>query len=41
MKKLKIIQDWPLLHNGKAFNRGDVAEFDDKYADEYFMAKVI
>lgn len=33
MKKLKIIQDWPLLHNGKALNRGDVAEFDDKYAD--------
>lgn len=33
MKKLKILQDWPLLHNGKALKRGDVAEFDDKYAD--------
>ena len=33
MKKLKILQNWPLLHNGKALNRGDVAEFDDKYAD--------
>ncbi len=33
MKKLKILQEWPLLHNGKELNRGDVAEFDDKYAD--------
>lgn len=22
MKKLKILQDWPLLHNGKALKRG-------------------
>ena len=33
MKTLKILQDWPLRHNGKELNRGDIAEFDDKSAD--------
>lgn len=33
MKTLRILQDWPLLHNGKELNRDDIAEFDDKSAD--------
>lgn len=32
MKKLKLLQAWPLLHNGKEFNCGDVAEFEDTAA---------
>lgn len=33
MKRLKILQDWPVRHNGKDLNRGDIAEFGDKDAD--------
>lgn len=33
MKTLKILQDWPLLHNGRELHHGDIAEFDDKSAD--------
>lgn len=33
MKRLKILQDWPIRHNGKELNCGDTAEFDDKTAD--------
>ncbi|MCX4349273.1 MAG: hypothetical protein OSJ76_05760 [Alphaproteobacteria bacterium] len=33
MKTLKILQDWPLRHDGKELNRGDIAELDDKSAD--------
>ncbi len=33
MKTLKILQDWPLRHNGRELNRGDIAEFDDKSVD--------
>lgn len=33
MKRLKILQNWPIRHNGKELNRGDIAEFDDKTAD--------
>lgn len=32
MKRLKILQDWPIRNNGKELNRGDIAEFDDKTA---------